>query len=320
MGFQLALLVAQTTSRAFAFISDLHYMLARLCIIIMEVSIMAKELTSKHAKALSELGAAKGGRARAEALSPDERKQIATRAAEVRWAVEGSSKVPKETHTGIIKLRAIEIPCGVLEDGMRVISTRGINRTLGSTTTGTPRNNSKFGARQLPHILASEAVKSRIPSELMARVMYPREYRPKRGGRTAFGHEATLLPELCEVVLDAAKAGDLNKRYDNIVRTAEILIRGFARVGIIALVDEATGYQEDRAKDELTRILEAYIEESLRPYVSKFPNEFFKEVFKLHKWEYKPDSTRRPRQIGNFINRYIYAPLPPGVLTIAVFI
>jgi hypothetical protein len=37
------------------------------------------------------------------------------------------------------------------------------------------------------------------------------------------------------------------------------LLRGFARVGIIALVDEATGFQRDRTKDALSKILEAYI-------------------------------------------------------------
>lgn len=275
---------------------------------------MTKEISSQHAQALSKLGAAKGGKARAESLTSEERKGIARRAAEARWSVEGASKVPRETYTGIIRLGSIEIPCGVLEDGTRVISTRGINRTLGSTTTGTPRNEPKSGARQLPYILASEAVKSRIDSELMARLMYPREYRPKRGGRTAFGHEATLLPEICDVILEADRAGGLGKRHENIVRTANILMRGFARLGIIALIDEATGYQEDREKKELARILEAYIEEELRPYVGKFKHEFFKQIYRLHGWEYKPNDTRSPRYIGKFINKYIYDPLPPQVL------
>lgn len=277
---------------------------------------MPNELTSEHAKALSELGAAKGGRARAQALSPEERSEIARRAAEARWATEDTaiSKIPRETHDGAIKLGNVEIPCSVLEDGTRVFSTRGINRALGSTTTGTPKTE-KIGARQLPYILASDALKPYISEELMARLNFPKEYRPKRGGRTAFGYEATLLPQICEAILDARKARKLGKRHENIVQKAEILMRGFARVGIIALVDEATGYQEDRDRRELALILEAYIEEALRPYVGKFPNEFFREIYRLYGWEYKPGTTRSPRQIGKFINRYIYEPFPPGVLT-----
>ena len=38
-----------------------------------------------HAQALSELGAAKGGRARAESLSAKKRSQIAKKAAKARW-------------------------------------------------------------------------------------------------------------------------------------------------------------------------------------------------------------------------------------------
>src|SRR5947199_6820514 len=110
---------------------------------------MPKELTSEHAKALSELGASKGGRARAEALSPEARREIARRAAEARWSADGgeSSKIPRETHDGIIKLGNVEIQCSVLEDGTRVFSTRGVNRALGSKTTGAPVTE-KTGARQ----------------------------------------------------------------------------------------------------------------------------------------------------------------------------
>lgn len=46
-------------------------------------------------------------------------------------------------------------------------------------------------------------------------------------------------------------------------RRSEILVRGFARVSIIALVDEATGYQRDRAKNALAAILEAFIAKEL---------------------------------------------------------
>lgn len=259
------------------------------------------------------LDPSEGGKARAEALSPERRREIAQQAATARWSEDGASKLPKENYEGILQIKAIELPCGVLDDGTRILSTRGVNRALGSLATGTTKKG-KIGARQLPSILASDKLKPYLTNDLIVRLMRPREYRPKHGGRTAYGHEATLLPEMCEVIIEADRAGILGKRYANISRTADLLIRGFARVGIIALIDEATGYQDDRAKDELTRILEAYIEESLRPYVSKFPNEFFKEIYRLYGWTYKPGSSFRPQYIGKFINKYIYEPLPPQVL------
>lgn len=78
-------------------------------------------------------------------------------------------------------------------------------------------------------------------------------------------------------------------------------------------MDEATGYQEQRNKEELRRILEAYISEELRPWVPTFPEEFFKQVYRLHNWEYKHTSARTP-YVGKLINKYIYDLLPPGVL------
>jgi hypothetical protein len=85
-------------------------------------------------------------------------------------------------------------------------------------------------------------------------------------------------------------------------------------VGIVALVDEATGYQAQRAKDELSKILQAYIAEELRPYLPMFPTEFFTQIYRLHNWPLKPMPNQGPRYIGKFINNHIYKQLPPGVL------
>ena len=134
------------------------------------------------------------------------------------------------------------------------------------------------------------------------------------GGLPAFAVEATLLPRICEVILGANKAGKLKAYQRNILESAEILIRGFARVGIIALVDEATGYQADRAKDDLARILEAYIAPELLPWTRMFPEEFFKQTYRLLEWEYKPGVAKRNSNVGKWINRYIYEKLPTGVL------
>jgi hypothetical protein len=47
---------------------------------------MGEEKKNPHAIALSKLGAKKGGAARATALSPERRREIAQRAAQARWA------------------------------------------------------------------------------------------------------------------------------------------------------------------------------------------------------------------------------------------
>lgn len=258
--------------------------------------------------------AAMGGKARAEALSPEDRSEIARHAAQARWgAADDLTLFPKETHPGIIKIGHREIPCGVLDNGLRVFSTRGINRAMGLKKTGAPEA-TKDGAPQLPAFLASTGLRPFIPNELAVRLISPLIYRPKHGGRTAFGYEATLLPMICEVLLDADKAGALKSNQHQLAEMAEILIRGFARVGVIALVDEATGYQEERARDELARILEAYVLAEYRPWTKKFPDEFFRQIYRIHGWAYRPGTAKRTPFIGKLINKYIYEPLPPGVL------
>lgn len=113
--------------------------------------------------------------------------------------------------------------------------------------------------------------------------------------------------------LAAREAGALQHTQIHLARSAEILMRGLARVGIIALVDECTGYQADRDRDELSKILEAYIAEELRPWMRLFPHEFFKQIHRLQGWAYTDKQTKHPQYVGKLINQYIYDRLPPGV-------
>jgi len=274
---------------------------------------MSKIGSSEHARALASLGASKGGRARIESLTPEQRRELAQHAAEVRWAKRGNM-LPKEAYPGVLKIGDIAIDCAVLDNGIRVLSTRGVSRAMGSRKTGTPEGARESGAPNLPPFLVAENIKPFISGDLLARLLSPLEYKPKHGGRSAFGYEATLLPKICEVLLDARKAGKITKPQERLADIADLLIRGFAHVGIIALVDEATGYQEQRARDELHTILEAYISAELLPWTKRFPDEFFRQIYRLHGWEFKPGQTKRPQMIGHLINSLIYEQLPPGVL------
>ena len=90
-------------------------------------------------------------------------------------------------------------------------------------------------------------------------------------------------------------------------------MRGLARVGITALVDEATGFQEVRARDELQKILEEFVQAELRPWMKRFPDEFFKQIYRLNGWEYRPGQSKRTPYVGKLVNKYIYDQLAPGV-------
>lgn len=262
------------------------------------------------AKAFSKLGASKGGKARASKLSPEERKAIATRAAASRWggrdeplAVCGSPDRP-------LRIGPTEIEAYVLDDGTRVLSQRQFLEALGRHPKANVRR--EGAEEQLPPILQGKSIKPFIDEGLIAKSR-PIKFRTPSGG-LASGYRAELLPDVCEVYLKAREAGTLNRQQYHVAKKAEILIRGLANVGIIALVDEATGYQEVRAKDALTKILEAFIAKELQAYIDAFPSSFYQELFRLRGLAYPQDSVKRPQYFGCLTNDIVYKRLAPGVL------
>jgi len=267
------------------------------------------------AKALSALGAAKGGLARAKALTPERRSEIARAAVEARWAKEGHVMPVQATYGAPdrpLRIGDIEIPCYVLADGRRVLAQRGMQAGIGMSRSG-----GKPGARRLAQFLASLGAKGLEVSDLLARINNPIRFVPPHGGNVADGYEAAILPEICDVVLEAQKRGGiLLKQQEHIADACGILVRAFAKVAIIALVDEATGYQDMRAKDALAKILEAFIAKELRKWVSTFPLDYYKELFRLRGWKFPnlpADQRKRPILVGRLTNNIIYDRLAPGV-------
>lgn len=254
----------------------------------------------------------KGGLARAEILAPGERTEIARRAATARW----TKDLPKATHTGQLVIAGRSLGCAVLETGKRLLTQETFLTAIGRAGKAKGKTGS-FAVDGLPPFLAAENLTPFISDDLRESTT-PIFCRNEKGIRLA-GYEATLLPMVCEVYLRlrdhyVGQGRPVPANQKHIVEACDLLIRGLARVGIIALVDEATGYQEQRAKDELSKILEAYIAEELRPWIKTFPDEFFKQVYRLHGWSYRPGSAKRPSYVGQLINKYIYEQLPPPVL------
>ena len=143
-------------------------------------------------------------------------------------------------------------------------------------------------------------------------------YRTKNGGK-GMGYDATLLPTVAEVYLkfrDAmlAERGAVPKQYAHIISAADILMRALANVGIIALIDEATGYQKDRARNALEKILDAFIAKELRPWVHTFSDDFYDQLFRIRGLEYPKDTVKKPQYFGHLTNDIIYKRLAPSVL------
>jgi hypothetical protein len=134
------------------------------------------------------------------------------------------------------------------------------------------------------------------------------------GDSQMIGYRAELLPDVCDIFADAERGGILRKNQMHIAAACRLLSRGLTRVGIIGLIDEATGYQHTRAANALAKILETYIAKELQPWVHTFGNEFYQELFRLRGLDYSRDTVRRPRYFGHLTNDIIYRRLAPGVL------
>lgn len=80
---------------------------------------------------------------------------------------------------------------------------------------------------------------------------------------------------LCHVFADAKEAGALTRNQFHIATAAKIIDRGFSVVGIVALVDEATGYQEVRDRQALQEILRQYISGALYDWAKTFPLQLY---------------------------------------------
>lgn len=146
-------------------------------------------------------------------------------------------------YRGELDLAGMKIPCYVLEDGTRVISGRGMQESLkmvdvedGKQTAGTRLTrylNQKSLNPFFSKYLSSDHFEPLICSD---------------GGKKINGYKADILADICDVFLQARKEIELSVRQSIIAEQCEILMRAFARVGITALVDEATGYQYEREK------------------------------------------------------------------------
>ena len=246
-----------------------------------------------------------GGKARAESLSAERLTEIAKKGAEARWSF---PKAIFGTPDKKLKLGDRELECYVLEGGKRVLSGRGMQEALGL-------GQSHGGL--LKEFLGGESIKPYIDNELAMELLDPLRFiRPGRGGKSALAYEATILPRLCDAILEARKREkNLGKRQREVAEQCEIITRVLAKVGIIALVDEVTGYQEVRDSAALQKILELYIKDEWAKWTRRFPNEFYKQLFRLKNVAFPPSTgTQKPSYVGHWTNEVVYSRLAPGIL------
>lgn len=255
----------------------------------------------------------KGGHARALVLSPEEKKAIARKGAEARWG----SDMPVALLEGDFLLVDQTISAAVLPNGKRLLTQATFLRALGRSRSPKAGTGVLSTVDGLPFFLQAKALEPFISSDLRMSTT-PIFFRSQSGKRMV-GYDAQLLPDVAEVYLKyrdslLAEKKDSPLQYQAIFAACDAIVRGLAKVGIVALVDEATGYQYDRPRRELQEQLARFISESLRRWVQTFPADYFKHLARLRGVVFNPTTMKLPQYFGTLTNNLIYKRLAPGLV------
>lgn len=236
----------------------------------------------------------KGGLERARKLSPDARSEIAKKAAAARWG----RNLEAETD-GILKIGEVELDVYVLNDKRRVINKKAMARALGLKSEG--------GSAFL-RSMSRPKIQPAISDTLRERIANPIIFKSLNGS-SADGYEAEVLIEVCDSLIEARNQGLLLPSQMFLARQSEVIVRSAAKLGIIALVDEATGYL-DKTKDEYRKLFDSFISNEFKQWEAEFPDKFFEMIYRIYGLKrQRPDTTRHPQFFGHFIRKYIYFPL-----------
>jgi len=269
------------------------------------------------------LNSSKGGEARALSLTAERRSEIARKAVQARWSksqpvkpkpVEQSErdKLPVAKHRGTLDIMDMDIPCYVLDNGQRVIGRTSATEMLTGITGGGP----------FEKTLGVQALKPFINLDLvLVQLVEFRIPEVEGTGNQVKGLPADLLIEICQGFVSALDYNSRNalppdvpkmtNRQQQMALKASLFLSACAKVGLDALIDEATGYQETRERDALQFKLRAYLATEMRKWEKTFPDELWIEFGRLTNW--KGAVTQRPKYWGHLVTLLIYEYLDPDV-------
>lgn len=202
------------------------------------------------------------------------------------------------------------VDCYVTDDGQRLLSLRGTARAMGL---------SGSGSVALLRNLKSNYLQPYLSDDLKVWINKADNnnlYKVK-GYRTSFiPFDAVLFVDVCKAYVSAKNDGafdsDIWEKQSALADKLLAVMSAFAKTGIIALIDEITGYQELRKKDELQKLLAEFVRKEYLPWTKRFPNEFYEEMYRLKGWDYNGNA--RTPLVGKVTNYLVYDLMPEGVL------
>lgn len=258
----------------------------------------------------------KGGLARAAKMPKEQRSEQAKLAAKRRWDAAKLDRVHHVLGAGVVNLAGMKFRCAVLDGEVRVISGTELMRGLGIYRSGAlSTRRSDADELHFPLYLAHKNLRPFVleDEKLVEALRHPLRYRAE-GQSVADGLPGHVLRRILSVWLRARTSGVLGASQVIIAEKAQHLLEALADVALDALIDEATGYQKQRASDALQKLLMAYVRPEFRPYATKYPTSFYQEIYRVMGWPYDASTSARTAYVGKLTNKLIYDQMPPGVL------
>lgn len=191
-----------------------------------------------------------------------------------------------------------EIECHVLDDERRVLSARGMVAALNGVG---PKN--AHSDRSIARILGESS-----GFELGPRIRFAIP-----GAPPGLGYPAELLPKICAAITDRALEGRLHHKQQHIAAQARRIEKALANVAIVALIDEATGYQKLRAPDALSRLFAEYLLPEPGEWSRAIPEDLYVNLARLYRHAYRAGQARRPLFFRSWTWRFVYGFLPPDI-------
>jgi hypothetical protein len=214
------------------------------------------------------------------------------------------------THKGFMHIGDVDLECYVLEDGRRVFNKRGMAKAIGLKSEG---------GNAFLKTMSRKGLGSEIGQQLLEKIENPIYFNYMRSD-PGHAYDAEVLVEVCKAIRRAHDAGMLSDSQITIYEQASSLLNAFGKIGIVALIDEATGYQTQRSPDALRLLVQQYLEDEKREWQKEFPDEYYSELNKIYgsqKTAIRKSGAivlNKPQHFANFTRDYVYKPLENGAV------
>jgi hypothetical protein len=214
-----------------------------------------------------------------------------------------ATPLPLARYRGTLTVQddALPVACYVLDTGQRVISrSSAVDAIAGEEDARKGGDLHKYLrplGSYLRRDLDDELIEFRIDNVTNKRVL---------------GITAEMFLEICRGFVLARDAGALTTNRQNAMAVrCNAFLAACATVGLIALIDEATGYQYERAADALQVKLRAFLEDEMRKWEKTFPDQLWIEFGRLTGWDGSVQA--RPKYWGKLVMELVYEYLDPDV-------